>query len=85
MVARRQIAEVCAAFFQRIGGQTLAVDVHQRAGDAAVLQNRPRAGVAGVVNGCHAVPEQMCKAAKQILDAGAHHDLLRGTLDTAVA
>ena len=80
----RQIAEVCAAFFQRVGGQALAVNVHQRAGNAAVLQDRPRAEVAGVLDGRHAVAEQVRQAPEQILNARADDDLLRRAFHTAV-
>ena len=80
----RQIAEVCAAFFQRVGGQALAVNVHQRAGNAAVLQDRPRAEIAGVLDGRHAVAEQVCQTPEQILNARADDDLLRRAFHTAV-
>ena len=84
MVAGRQVAQVGAAGLQRLGGQPLGVDVHQRAGQGVVLQYGPGAGVAGVFHRRPAAGKQMGQTPQQILDAGAHHDLLRRALHPAI-
>ena len=83
-MARRQIAQACPAGLERRNRQTVPVNVHQRTGQATVAQNRPRAGVARVLDGRRGITEQVRHAAQQILNARTHHDLLRRTLHTAI-
>ena len=78
VVAGGDVAQVGPALLQPGRRQPPLVDVHAPAGDPAVLQDGAAPGVAGVLNGRRAAPEELGHQPQQVLHPGPHHDLSRG-------